>query len=210
MTIFFTSDTHFGHANIIRLSERPFADVDEMNHEIIRRWNAVVSDDDRVWHLGDVALGPIQESLEIIRQLNGRIYLVTGNHDRNFRGGKRSAGLEPYQWDKVYHEKGFVSVWQNVAWSLEYVNGSRPLAMSHFPYDGDHTREERYREFRLEDRGVLLIHGHTHSKEKITFSKKGTTQVHVGQDAWDWTPVSTKQIELILRNEDELRNKLTN
>jgi calcineurin-like phosphoesterase family protein len=201
MTIFFTSDLHAGHKNIIKYCNRPFADTDEMNHEIIRRWNAVVTDDDRIWVLGDVALGPIHESLEAIGQLNGRKYMVVGNHDRNFRGGQRSGGMEPGEWDNIYR-KYFVSIWQNVPWAMEYMNGNRPLAMSHFPYDGDHTDKARYMEYRLPDRGVLLIHGHTHSTDKFTRSEKGSPQVHVGMDAWNYVPVSTRQIEMLLKDKE--------
>ncbi|WP_258934193.1 hypothetical protein [Nesterenkonia pannonica] len=52
MTTFFTSDHHFGHANIIRYCDRPFADVAEMDEAMIDRWNETVSPDDEVWVLG--------------------------------------------------------------------------------------------------------------------------------------------------------------
>ncbi|MEJ7707010.1 MAG: hypothetical protein WKF82_06805 [Nocardioidaceae bacterium] len=63
MAVYFTSDTHFSHANIIRLCNRPFADVDEMDEAIIERWNATVTSADTVYHLGDVALGQLSQSL---------------------------------------------------------------------------------------------------------------------------------------------------
>ena len=62
----FTSDPHFGHANIIRFCDRPFDDVQAMNDALVHRWNAVVQPEDTVYVLGDVALGPIQESLSHI------------------------------------------------------------------------------------------------------------------------------------------------
>jgi len=55
MQIFFTGCTHFGHANIIKLANRPFSDVGEMNEALVERWNARVQPGDRVYHLGDVA-----------------------------------------------------------------------------------------------------------------------------------------------------------
>ena len=54
--IFFTADTHFGHANIIKYCHRPFATVEEMDDALVRNWNAVVSPDATVFHLGDFAL----------------------------------------------------------------------------------------------------------------------------------------------------------
>lgn len=80
MTIFFTSDTHFGHANIIKYCHRPFTTVEDMDAELILRWNEVVSDRDTVYHLGDFCLG---NPTRYLRQLNGDIQFVRGNHDDN-------------------------------------------------------------------------------------------------------------------------------
>lgn len=68
---FFTSDTHFGHANIIRFCKRPFENVEEMNEALIENWNKVVSDDDTVFHLGDFAFGGSNVWKEIIPRLKG-------------------------------------------------------------------------------------------------------------------------------------------
>ncbi|MBB3994820.1 calcineurin-like phosphoesterase family protein [Sulfitobacter undariae] len=82
MTEFVTGCTHFGHANIIKLANRPFADVDEMDRALIANWNAVVGAKDTVYHLGDFAFrgGPGEEYL---KRLNGRIIRLQGNHDPN-------------------------------------------------------------------------------------------------------------------------------
>ncbi len=75
------ADTHFGHANIIKYCNRPFANVDEMNEELIRRWNAVVNPQDTVLHLGDVGFH-YSSLFKIIPRLNGGLKrLVRGNHD---------------------------------------------------------------------------------------------------------------------------------
>jgi calcineurin-like phosphoesterase family protein len=55
MTIWFTSDSHFGHDAIRRLADRPFASLDEMDTALVDRWNGVVRPGDTVWHLGDFA-----------------------------------------------------------------------------------------------------------------------------------------------------------
>ena len=86
MKTFFTSDTHFNHANVIKYCGRPFASSDEMNREMIARWNATVGPEDTVYHLGDFALGRFAEAPTILRRLNGtRKILVLGNHDRSAR-----------------------------------------------------------------------------------------------------------------------------
>lgn len=79
--VFFTSDTHFGHANIIRFCKRPFENVEEMNEVLIENWNKVVSDDDTVFHLGDFAFGGSNVWKEIIPRLKGHINLIIGNHE---------------------------------------------------------------------------------------------------------------------------------
>jgi len=77
--LFFTSDTHFGHANIITFCNRPFADVHEMNKRMTDNWNEMVPHDGLVIHTGDMAMG----DPHIYRQhLNGEIILVLGNHDK--------------------------------------------------------------------------------------------------------------------------------
>lgn len=81
MSIFFTSDTHYGHTNIIKYSDRPFDNIDEMNEALIKAWNDVVKPSDEVFHLGDVAFMPFGKCNRIFNRLNGDIHLILGNHD---------------------------------------------------------------------------------------------------------------------------------
>ena len=84
--VFFTSDTHFNHTNIIRFCSRPFKDVEHMNETLIANWNRVVGPDNIVFHLGDFCLGGSAEWTKILKRLNGKIYLIAGNHDmKNLR-----------------------------------------------------------------------------------------------------------------------------
>ena len=86
--MFFTSDTHFNHTNIIQYCQRPFKSTDEMNEAMIDNWNSIVGEDDTVFHLGDFCLGGAAEWNKILNRLNGRIYLILGNHDlKNIRQG---------------------------------------------------------------------------------------------------------------------------
>ena len=85
-SVFLTSDTHFGHAGVCRFTEsdgvtkiRPWTDPDEMDEEMIRRWNDRVRPNDKVYHLGDVVIN--RKSLATISRLNGDKVLIRGNHD---------------------------------------------------------------------------------------------------------------------------------
>lgn len=84
--VFLTSDTHFGHAGVCRFTEadgvtkiRPWTDPDEMDEEMIKRWNATVRPNDKVYHLGDVVIN--RKSLSTLARLNGDKVLIRGNHD---------------------------------------------------------------------------------------------------------------------------------
>lgn len=83
MNYWFTSDTHFGHANIIKYCNRPFKNSVEMNTAIIQNWNAVVDDNDMVFHLGDFCFGNEDYSFDsYFETLKGKIIFIKGNHDR--------------------------------------------------------------------------------------------------------------------------------
>lgn len=76
------SDLHLGHENIIYYCDRPFDSLEEMNSEIVRRWNETVDEDDSVLYLGDVTHGGSQKTAGgWLRELNGNLLVVRGNHD---------------------------------------------------------------------------------------------------------------------------------
>lgn len=193
MTVYFTSDSHLSHKNIIKYCDRPFKDVDHMDAEIIRRWNETVTPDDEVYHLGDIALGPIDKSLAKITQLNGYKIAIMGNHDRPFM---RQGKPDESDWFIKYGEV-FDELWDWRGGSIDLYG--QEFNLSHFPYTGDSHDGDRYDQFRFNDQGVPIIHGHTHSKEKISYSSKGTLQIHVGQDAWGYRPVPEDAILDLLK-----------
>jgi len=80
--LFFVSDTHFGHSNIIKYSNRPYENVVEMNEALIQNWNALVKPADEVWHNGDVAFMQYPDFKNVLRRLNGTIHIILGNHDQ--------------------------------------------------------------------------------------------------------------------------------
>lgn len=74
-----TSDTHFGHRNIIEYCSRPFSSINEMDEALISCWNAVVKPNDIIYHLGDFTLKKYAD--EYLDQLNGKILFIPGSHD---------------------------------------------------------------------------------------------------------------------------------
>ena len=83
--IYFTSDMHFGHRGIITMQNRPFESVEEMDRVLLQNYNAVVHKDDTVYILGDICHHMKKEPAEeLIEKLNGKKYLITGNHDKKY------------------------------------------------------------------------------------------------------------------------------
>jgi calcineurin-like phosphoesterase family protein len=95
VTVFFTSDTHFGDHRVLNLYPRPFATVAEMDAELVRRWNEVVGPQDEVWHLGDFAR-TAKHAAEVLAQLNGTRRLIVGNNDPGPEAVPGWASVAPY------------------------------------------------------------------------------------------------------------------
>ncbi|MEV8368561.1 hypothetical protein [Microbacterium sp. NPDC064584] len=182
---FVTSDHHFGHARISELAGRPFSTVDEMDAALIERWNSVVPPNAVVLHLGDVALGPISDSIALTAQLNGRRLLVPGNHDRVSSATQSRKAIERFA--PLYEAAGWVIL-------PEIVEGTRRghrLMASHYPYRGDSQEIDRHSKHRPTDVGVPLLHGHTHSRDH----GPDGNQFHVGVDAFEFRPVAMDVID---------------
>ena len=135
MKYFITSDTHFGHENIIKYCNRPFPNAEEMDKALIDNWNAVVGKNDTVIHLGDVGLASKSRLKEIISQLNGHKLLIKGNHD----------GYP----DQFYYDAGFRYVSRYpIIWKDFYMLSHEPLQLSettpYFNFYGHVHNDEKY------------------------------------------------------------------
>ena len=138
--IYFTADTHFDHANIIRFCNRPFATVEEMNETLIANWNRKVHGNDTVYILGDMFFRTTDPE-RILRQLKGKKHLISGNHDS--------------QWMKqVDLERWFASVQPY----LETNDGQHILTMCHFPMVCWNHQSRSY-----------MIHGHIHENTDMDY-----------------------------------------
>lgn len=91
--LWFTSDTHFGHANVISYSNRPFVSAEDMDERMIAAWNDVVKHEDEVWHLGDFSFHPFKQLVEVLRRLHGKKHLILGNHDKTIVKNKSKLTL---------------------------------------------------------------------------------------------------------------------
>lgn len=184
MNVWFSADLHLGHKRIIELCDRPFEDVESMNAGIVELFNTRVKPEDELWLLGDICMGPLAESLEVLSRINGRKILVPGNHDRispaYHHKGDRAAKVSRFA--AQYHEVFDELIWKD-PWSYN-VGAGREVLLSHFPYVGDSHGEDRYADLRPVDRGVPLIHGHVHGEWR-----ERDHMLNVGVDVWDFLPV---------------------
>lgn len=190
ITDFVTSDLHLGHATGATVF-RDFSSVAEHDAMILARIREAVRGiaTPRLFILGDVALGGWRNSITQLRELPFEVHVVLGNHDRP--APNMSNGHNYLQ--EFMALGGFASV-QTVARVQGFV-------LSHYPYDnapGEAGNSDDFEEWRLRDRGIPLLHGHTHSKERFSLSSSGTPQVHVGVDAWGFKPVNIREIKELL------------
>ena len=180
--VFFTADLHFGHENVIGFDNRPFATVDEMDSELIKRWNNKVGKGDLVYVLGDMIWKSKNNDAEsIIKSLNGQIILIKGNHDRfisNAKAKKALAGIKDLDDITVKLEDGT----------------TRRCILSHYfmPFYNCHHFK------------AIHLHGHSHNTEEAKveleiaerLNEKGFINeiYNVGCMYWNYEPVTLDEI----------------
>lgn len=197
--LFFTSDLHIFHENVIRYSGRPYKDVQEMNEMLVKNWNDTVSPDDTVYCLGDFSMAarPVET---FTPRLNGTKYLVPGNHDFCHSYHKKSRNPENRaKWIKQYEDWG----WKVLEEQVELlVLGIAGFTLCHLPYatpfsDG-YEGGDKYATYRPVDYGRILLCGHVHEKWKTRVTPKGTLMINVGVDVWGQKPVSIDEIAKLM------------
>lgn len=208
-TVWFTSDTHFLHKKLA-LEIRGFETEKEHDEALIANFNGVIKPEDAVFHLGDFSLKNPATNMEyfcdVMARLNGYWNLISGNHDSCWSGHR-----DAHRHRGDYLLMGFESVQDFAKRKLN----DNYILLSHFPYAGDHTLEQRHTQFRLRNEGLTLLHGHTHAKEKISWATRTENgcdcanqgircsnqalQIHVGLDAWGLMPVSIDQIVKLIQ-----------
>lgn len=182
--VFFTSDLHIDHTNIINFCRRPFHSIENMRKLLVQNWNERVSSTDTVFVLGDFAMGQIAGSLPVAKDLNGHKILIPGNHDRCHPMHKKADA-----WAAKYEAVGFNVQDPQI---LLGVNGIGHVLLCHFPFIGDSgDHEDRYEEWRPVDNGIVtLLHGHVHGHSR----QHGERQFDVGVDANGYVPRTINEI----------------
>jgi calcineurin-like phosphoesterase family protein len=190
---FFTADTHAGHANIIKYCNRPFKTAEEMAATIVDNWNSVVvSDDDVVYHMGDVwDVRGHNPGLykEFLGALNGKIYLVLGNHDQ-----------------KVYRFKDRFELWPkdmggNRLWykdlatirvpDVDHPEGHQTIVLAHFAQ----------RVWNASHYGAWHLYGHSHG---MLPDDPHAYSMDVGMDCHGFKPVTYEEVQLHMFQKKEV------
>lgn len=176
--VWFTSDCHFCHANVIKYDNRPFNDVEEMNEKLILNWNSVVGEKDVVFYLGDLSFDRGGGNTErIVNELNGKIHYILGNHDdeRDIRKLNRFETISDY-----------VNLSIN---DLDNPRKKQGIMMMHYPilsWDKAHH-------------GDWHLHGHCHQSlvtQNPEYYKRKV--LDMGCNGWDYRPVSYNEIKAIM------------
>lgn len=199
--IYFSSDQHYWHNNVIRYCSRPHASVEEMNEDMVLKWNTIVRPEDTVYNLGDFSLAFRAVELYPMRLMGNKI-LVPGNHDFCHSYHKKSRTLENREkWMQKYRDYGFQILPEQTTLELE---GLGTVNLCHHPYAGPYELEnggDKYEKWRPVDDGKILLCGHVHEKWLTRKSPKGTLMINVGVDQHGFAPVSLEQIIAIAKAE---------
>ena len=179
---FFTGDLHFGHKNVLTFDNRPFATVDEMDAELIRRWNNKVGKGDLVYVLGDLIWkSRNSDAPALIKSLNGQIILIKGNHDRFLHNSKAKAALAG------------IKDYDDICVTLEDGTQRRVIISHYFipMYIG-----HRY--------NAIHLHAHSHFSDEADFEIDFAEQLNrmgckneiynVGCMYWNYEPVTLDEI----------------
>lgn len=167
--IYFTVDLHFYHDHIIRLANRPYHDIREMDQALVENWNRRIRGDDEVYILGDVTMKNHVYAQEMLKKLKGRKYLIEGNHDR------------------FVHQTGFdqaLFTWVKQLYELKYEGHS--FILCHYPIA----------EWNGFYHGSIHLHGHQHNHADVNYRNRdnGLLRYDVGVDANAMTPISIQEI----------------
>ena len=169
---FFTSDLHFCHDKEFLYGPRGFTNVKDMNEALVENWNKIVKPDDEVYNLGDFALNDVDEAIQYINRLNGKILWIYGNHDTERKI------------DKIMDECN--NVWSiGYAFQIKY-NKKYSTYMSHYP-----TLTANYDEKKFSQH-VIAFHGHTHQTGNW-INKENPFTYHVGLDSHNYAPVPIEE-----------------
>lgn len=175
--IYFTSDLHLGHANIIKYCKRPFTSVEEMNDTLISNINDTVATNHQLYILGDYSFLPAEETIELSKRIKCKnVYLIRGNHDKLQDGIYFKAGLKStaYNMFTYYHELKFNKI--------KYI-------LCHFPF----------LTWNQSGRKSINVHGHCHGDETILELNSQTRRIDVGVDCFNYKPISIVEIEKIMK-----------
>lgn len=173
--IYFTSDLHFFHSGILKLTTRPFSNVQEMNQILINNWNNTVSKNDEIYILGDLALkASVNDINSLVQQLNGKKNLIVGNHDHFLKN--KEFDRSQFNMIKDYH----ILKYNNVKYIL-----------FHYPI----------LEWEAFYKGSVHLYGHlhTHSIEKRNLDYNvvgllGKRAYNVNVEFNDYCPISIDEI----------------
>lgn len=163
--IYFTADTHFDHANILKLCGRPFADITEMNETMIASWNKKVTNADTIYIVGDL-LFRTKNPEAIISRLKGKKHLIIGNHDRS--------------WLKKCDASQYFESIDNL---LYVSDGKHKLTLCHYPMMS----------WPQANRGCYMIYGHIHANTKAEYwplIERSELMLNAGVDINNFVPVT--------------------
>jgi len=201
--IWFISDTHFNHANILTFRHknetgeliRPgFTNVEHMNEVMIENWNKNIKPQDKVYHLGDVAFGNVKDFHRIMSRLNGQLRLVMGNHDKfdmdYYLRFNRIIDADDSNLNYKYEfvrPNGSSRIFEKVMSWRQFRNMPIPFVACHYPLHEDS----------LYGRNGLIfnVHGHIHERRVKLGNKIDPRYINVSVEQTNYAPIHMDELQ---------------
>lgn len=187
--IYFTSDWHIGHANVLIYDKRPFSELSHMHRVLINNYNATVGDEDLCFFLGDMGLGKGDTLRQVVSELQGKKVLILGNHD------KGATAMRRIGFDVVLNMAALEIAGQIVTMTHCPLRGVWREDTAHMKgaAEGDNWHgEHKNQRFSIENFGQFHLHGHTHKGPEERMLDK---QWDMGVKANNYRPVSISAVE---------------
>lgn len=191
--IYFTSDWHVGHENVLKFDQRPFKNLEEMHEELIKRFNHFVPKHGLIYFAGDMGWNHNGLLKSVIDRLNGTKVLVRGNHDGNFNA-MYSAGFD------VVIDKAQLVIQNSIVTithcPLQGIFREDVSGMSGaLPNENWHKETKHKNKYSINDFGQFHLHGHIHARKGNGKKVIDGRQMDIGVAAWDYRPVRFEEVE---------------
>lgn len=180
--IYFISDLHLFHKNVINFDNRPFKSVQDMNDSLVKNWNDKITDDAIIFYMGDLSFQSFNKTKEVISELKGKKYFIIGNHD-NYSDIKKM--------DKFIDIYDYVDLYVKDETPIDNLGTQQLLCLSHYAI----------LQWNRKHHNSFHLHGHSHQQlsknPDYDWYYKGLV-LDVSCNGINYTPISYNEVKQLM------------